>query len=497
MNVTLVVNGSAVTLSTDEFAALVASVSPKFADVASARALDTFYTLMGAFLVFFMQVGFCFLEVGCVHVKNTKNILVKNILDGCISAVCFYFVGYAFGFVKGDGFIGNSGFVFLDEVYDGDDATRRYNGKAYAGWLFQWAFAATASTIVTGAVAERISFVAYIAYAVALTAFIYPVVVHWVWSSTGFASAFNTPNHLLLDVGAVDFAGSGVVHMTGGMAALVGCCILGPRLGRFEDGQVHDMPKQSVLLQTIGTLLLWFGWYGFNCMSTGTLVGNGADVAAKVAVNLTLAAAAAGISCVCINAVTGDRIVDPTMANNGVLSGAVAITAGCAVVEPAGAVVIGLVAAVLYTASSRLLVRWRIDDVVDAVPVHLLCGMWGVLAPGLLASSDGMQMAYGRSDTCGLFYTCAHSGRQFAAQLIVIVAIVAWVGVTCTVLFLGLFRLDLLRVTRENELAGLDVSYHGGLAYDASDDYKTAITKAEHIINDETEFVPVSTPGHV
>ncbi|RHY30814.1 hypothetical protein DYB32_004002 [Aphanomyces invadans] len=495
MNLTLVVNGTLVTLTDTDVAALVAAAAPTM-DTASARALDTFYTLMGAFLVFFMQVGFCFLEVGCVHVKNTKNILVKNILDGCISAMSFYFVGYAFGFVQGDGFMGSSGFVFQDNMFAGDD-DRRYNGKAYAGWLFQWAFAATASTIVTGAVAERISFIAYISYAVALTAFMYPVVVHWVWSSTGFASTTRAAGTLLFDVGAVDFAGSGVIHMTGGMAALVGCYLLGPRLGRFEDGQVHDMPKQSVLLQTVGTLLLWFGWYGFNCMSTGTLTGHGADVAAKVAVNLTLAAAAAGVGSVCLNAITGDRIVDPTMANNGVLAGAVAITAGCAVVEPAGAVVIGLVAAVLYTASSRLLVRWHIDDVVDAVPVHLVCGMWGVLVPGLLASADGMEMAFGRSDTCGLFYTCAHSGRQLAAQVVLILSIVGWVGVTCSVLFLGLYRLQLLRVTRENELAGLDVSYHGGLAYDASDYYKTAVAKTEPSSNDEAEFVPVSTPVHV
>ncbi|CAK4944460.1 unnamed protein product [Aphanomyces euteiches] len=493
MNVTIQINGNATTLPLAELATMLVSYPCDTGycttDVASSRALDTFYLLVGAILVFFMQVGFCFLEVGCVHTKNTKNILIKNILDPCIAAICFYLVGYAFGLLGGDGFIGNSGFVFRDDSFKASDNGRLYNGKAYASWLFQWAFAAAASTIVTGAVAERIAFIAYVSYAVAITAFIYPVVVHWLWSSTGFASPTNATK-LLFDVGAIDFAGSGVVHMTGGMAALVGCCILGPRVGRFQNGEANDMPKQSVFLQTIGTLLLWFGWYGFNCMSTGTLLGNAADVTAKVAVNLTLTAAAAGIGCVFLGSFIGDRIVDPTLANNGVLAGAVSITAGCSVVEPSGAVAIGFIAAILYTFSSKLLVKLKIDDVVDAVPVHLVCGAWGVIAIGFFASNDGMQAAYSH-DSCGVFYGCSNGGKQLGAQVVVVLAIAAWVGVTATILFGILHYFKMLRVSPETELAGLDISLHGGYAYYFSDLVKTDGTNGDF----QNTTTPVANSG--
>jgi Amt family ammonium transporter len=481
-SVTLLIDGTSQTLPLAELTTLLLNASGTTA-LASGRSLDIFYLLVGSFLVFFMQVGFCFLEVGCVSAKNTKHVLIKNVCDACISAITYYVCGYGFAFLGDHPFIGSSGFFFMDTFYT--DSSLAYNGQAYVSWLFQWAFAATAATIVTGAVAERISFYAYIVYAFFLTGFIYPVAVHWLWSKAGWASMTNDPSNLLFGVGAVDFAGSGVIHMTGGVAALVGCIFLGPRQGRFGlNGDVHAMPAQSVLLQTIGTLLLWFGWYGFNCMSTGTLTGAASDVAAKVAVNLTLATAAAGL----FNVLLGkylDGILDPVLANNGVLSGAVAITAGCAVVEPAGAIVIGVCAAVLYTSSSKLLVKCKVDDVVDAVPVHFVCGAWGVLAPGFLASKDGMSMAYGDRTSWGVFY--GGGGSFLAAQVVVILAIMSWVGATCTVMFAILKYGKWLRVSVEAELVGLDISFHGGPAY--------AVENTQSKISEEDmPYGPVKSP---
>ena len=285
-------------------------------------------------------------------------------------------------------FIGTDSFALKGAAFESDDGTLT-NGYAYAFWLFQWAFAATAATIVSGAVAERVSFNAYIVYSIVLTSFIYPVVVHWGWAG-GWASAFAGENLLLFDCGVIDFAGSGVVHMTGGLAALCAAFVVGPRIGRFnEDGTANTMPQQSAVLQSLGTLILWFGWYGFNGVSTLAIVGV-SGIAAKTMVTTTISAAFGALTTVLLGKLNL-HYWDGGAANNGLLAGLVGITAGCSTCEPEGAMVIGIVSGFVYTYSSKLLIKLQIDDVVDAIPVHCFCGAWGVFAASLFATEDNCE----------------------------------------------------------------------------------------------------------
>eukprot|EP00752_Nemacystus_decipiens_P002092 g2001.t2 len=419
--------------------------------------IDTFWLLFGAVLVFFMQTGFAMLEVGAVQAKNAKNILIKNVFDASLGAIMWYVTGYgialgedSFETSGNNGFIGTDKFLLTTGFFRGDGADVGIN---WAGWLFQWAFAATTATIVSGAVVERVTFGAYVIYAVCLLGFIYPVVVHWGWSAGGWASAWRESD-LLMDCGVLDFAGSGVVHMTGGTAALVGAYLLGPRSGRFIDGIPVDLPQLSFVYQTLGTLCLWMGWYGFNGVSTLVIVGAG-EVAARAMVNTTIAG---GVACVTSVIVAYVRFgyVDITAANNGVLGGLVAITAGCSVVMPEGAVVVGVVAGLVYNASSALLLKLQIDDVVDASPVHMFCGIWGVLAAGLLAQKDNYGEAYyseRQGDCCGAFYGCG--GDQFVANLIFVLVVLGWAGF-CSFLMFMFAKLTVgLRVSKEIEDVGM------------------------------------------
>lgn len=439
--------------------------------------------MLGGFLVFLMQAGFSLLEVGSVSIRNTKNILIKNIFDASIGALCWWALGY--GFAMGDdsgGFIGKNAFWLKSDHFYPDNEDVTFEGANYAMWFFQWAFAATGATIVSGAIAERVSFAAYIGYSTVITSFIYPVVVHWAWHGDGWASAWNGDySKQLFNTGVIDFAGSGVVHMTGGMCALVATYICGPRKGRFgPNGEPQDMPQQSPVFQQLGTLLLWFGWYGFNCASTLAISGL-SGVAAKVAITTTIAAAAGGLTAVMIGKVHSD-IVDPGLANNGILAGLVAITAGCSVVEPEGAFIIGVISAFVYYGSSGLLLKLQIDDVVDAVPVHLMNGAWGVLAAGLFATEDNYKAAYydyGDKTPCGLFYSCNdNAGNQFAAQLVFVLAVVGWVGGVATAMFTLLKMTVGLRVSDEVETMGMDAAKHGGFQ-----------TEVSHIIKVDGEVV--------
>lgn len=421
--------------------------------------MDTMWLMFGAILVFFMQTGFAMLEVGSVSVKNTKNILIKNLGDASIGAVCWWLLGYGLAFGKTESrLFGTNGYALKGDQFEQEDGTLT-NGKAYAFWLFQWAFAATAATIVSGAVAERVSFSAYLAYSVVLTSFIYPIVVHWGWGE-GWASAFRGDD-LLFDCGVIDFAGSGVVHSVGGLAALVAAYLVGPRIGRFnEDGTVNHLPQQSVVLQVLGTLIIWFGWYGFNGVSTLAIVGV-SGIAAKTMVTTTISAAFGGITTVVLSKIT-DKIWDTSSASNGILAGLVGVTASCSVIEPEGAMVIGVVSAFVYLASSKLLLKLQIDDVVNAIPVHFFCGVWGVIAASLFATEDNYSLAYyGEPDECkGLFY--GGHGNALGANLLFILALVAWVGTTSFVLFYGIKKTIGLRVSAEDESAGMDDSKHGG-----------------------------------
>src|SRR5690606_24802852 len=315
-----------------------------------ATAVDTGWLMLAAILVFLMQVGFAMVEAGFVRAKNVTNILMKNILDCSMGAIAFWAVGFGIAYgVSGDssnGLVGDGNF-FLSGFDD------------YATWIFQFAFAATAATIVSGAMAERTKFSAYLFYTVFITAVIYPVVIHWGWDGNGWLSAF--AEDPIGTNGYIDFAGSGLVHMVGGFAALMGAIIVGPRLGKYtSDGRINPIPGHNITLPVLGMFILWFGWYGFNPGSTLGLTGGFAALAAKVAVTTTLAACAGSTTAALVSKFrTGKYDIGLTI--NGALGGLVAITAGCATVEPWAAVIMGAVGAVVVIAGVEALDRLKID----------------------------------------------------------------------------------------------------------------------------------------
>jgi len=423
--------------------------------------LDILWLLFGAYIVFFMQCGFALLEAGSVRAKNTKNILLKNVLDACLGGIIWWFIGYPLalgdpGSGKQSFIGGGKGFMFIDRI-SGQKGSQVY----YAMWMFQWAFAAAAATIVSGAVAERCAFGAYLVYSTVLTAFIYPVVVHWGWAGEGWLSAWGDKSYLGAN-GLIDFAGSGVVHMTGGVAALMGAIFLGPRTGRFApNGDVQDMPGHSTVLATIGTFILWFGWYGFNPVST--LAFQYMIVAARAAVTTTMAACAGGATTLAIH-VAMKNPPDVSPALNGILAGLVSITGPCPVVDAWAAVLIGFFGAFVYYGASKMLLKLKIDDPLDASPVHCFCGMWGVIASGLFATKEFTMEVYGKSpDDYGALF--GGGGKQLGIQIVAVLAIFAWVAATAGGLFFALKSLKMLRVSAEDEDQGLDTSHHGGEAY--------------------------------
>jgi len=401
-----------------------------------------------------------------VRQKNVKNILFKNLLDACGGALGFWLLGYGFAYGEGPTFIGGSNFA-LKGITTGYD---------YAFFFFQFAFAATAATIVAGTVAERCKMVAYLCYSLMLTGFVYPVVVRSIWSSYGFLSAFSDSS-----INMIDFAGSGVVHMTGGLTALIAAIVLGPRKGRFYDADGNPLmepatwPAHSTAMQMLGTFILWFGWYGFNPGSVLTIsTESTGDVASLVAVNTTLGACAGAVSAMFTSTLFANRkngivTYDLGYTMNGCLTGLVAITAGCATVDPWAAVVIGIVAGWLYLLGSKLLVKFRIDDAVDAIPVHMVGGAWGMISTGLLTSPSRRLLAFGSSDHAGWFYEWGRGSGDFTLlgiQLLSVLYIIAWTGVMMGIFFLVLNYFNLLRVDQLEEEAGMDISRHGGPAYD-------------------------------
>lgn len=420
-----------------------------------------------------MQSGFAMLCAGSVRQKNVKNIMLKNLLDACGGALGFYTIGYAFAYdsnTSGEkNFIGTTNF-FLSDFSSGGD---------YIGWFFQFAFAATAATIVAGTVAERCKMAAYLCYSVFLTGFVYPVVVRSIWSANGFLTAFR--DDPIRGVGVVDFAGSGVVHMTGGATALVAAIVLGPRKGRFydEDGNALEtpasFPAHSVALQILGTFVLWFGWYGFNPGSALAIDNSGsAATAALCAVTTTVAAACGCVTAMFFDTIieaqkTGEASYDLTMAMNGALGGLVAITAGCSVVTPWAAVIIGMIGGLVYFGFSKFLIMMKIDDAVDAIPVHFANGMWGVIAVGLFADPDLMDVAGYNTEHTGWFYSWSKGSGDanlLFVQLISVVWICTWVFAVMTPFFMVLNAVGMFRVDPLEEEVGLDISHHRGSAYD-------------------------------
>mmetsp|Transcript_7344 Transcript_7344/g.16003 ORF Transcript_7344/g.16003 Transcript_7344/m.16003 type:complete len:526 (-) Transcript_7344:321-1898(-) len=427
----------------------------------NAKSIDVFFLIYASSLVFFMQAGFAMLCAGCVQLKNVQNSMLKNLLDACGAALGFYSVGYAFAYGGLDyndpskTFIGTTNF-FLVGVDD------------LMFWLFQFAFAASAATIVAGTLAERCQMAAYLCYSFALTGFVYPVVAHAVWSPQGFLNAEAvTP---MWGVGALDFAGSLVVHLTGGSTALIATYLLGPRRGRFYDHRgtplqtPKEFPGHSVALQMLGTFILWFGWYGFNTGSAITITGPYKDqVVSLVAVNTTLAAASACVAAMSANYIyderkTGEGTFSLTYAMNGTLGGLVSITGACGFVEPWAAVIIGLVAGLIYLTMSKLLVRMRIDDAVDAVPVHMTNGIWGTIATGLFANSKRIKLAYGKVNDVGVFM--GGDGRLLGCQCCGVLFVVGWVTLIMFPFFCVLNYMGWFRASASDEVEGLDSSYH-------------------------------------
>lgn len=448
-------------------------------------AIDCMWYIYCGTLVFLMQAGFGMLEVGSVRKKNSRNILIKNFMDASIGAIMWWFSGYAiaFGTDSGRDAFGGGGDgygVFGKPNPQGDDWIKdNQAGQNYFQfWFFQFAFSAAAVSITSGAVAERCQMAAYFMYALVLVGLIYPVVVHWVWSADGWLSNFAMkhpsdgddydPARKWVSVGVIDFAGSGVVHMTGGVCAFCGAWVLGPRTGRFDtEGNVvtRGFTPQSSALQALGTFLLWFGWYAFNAGSTLGMWSGAPLLAARCVVTTTLSAAAASITCVTFGYIMyGEYQLGAAM--NGVLGGLVSITAGCPVVEPWAAVIIGIIGGLVYTGWSKLMLMMKIDDVVDAVAVHCACGMWGLWAAALFAKKDYVcQYAAGvctfaSEDAMGAFY--GGNGKLLGMANLLILCIWVWVGGVMFMMFTIFDSLKLLRVSNDEEMFGLDISHHGG-----------------------------------
>mmetsp|Transcript_2583 Transcript_2583/g.8035 ORF Transcript_2583/g.8035 Transcript_2583/m.8035 type:complete len:532 (+) Transcript_2583:53-1648(+) len=405
--------------------------------------MDSFWLCFAAALVFFMQAGFTMLEVAAVREIAIKSILLKNVFDASLAALLWYSFGYAFAFGQDsfsdtghNGFIGTSGFFYSGEG-SGEDASpltqtphAKTHGKSL--FVFNWAFCGVAATIVSGAVAERCKILAYILYSITITSIIYPIVVHAAWSVDGRFSA-QRENRLLFGCGVIDFAGSAVVHLTGGTAALIAAIGCGPREGRFSSLASPLPLRHSSAFQTLGALILWFGWYGFNIGSTGAIIGNG-GLASHVFMTTTL-----GASTGCLATTAFGYVLDPDNkalvqnANNGILAGLVSVTAGCATSNLWGSILTAFVASVIYCSVSRLLVRLKVDDPVDAFAVHGACGLWGVIAASLFATPYYYSLAYDadRADRCASVFYGGNAASFFAAVCFALY-VMAWVLATAT-----------------------------------------------------------------
>ena len=401
-------------------------------------AIDTVWVLLAAFLVFFMQAGFGMVEAGFIRAKNTCNILMKNFMDYCVASIMFMLVGYAFMFGKGNAFIGWTGFGLAN-------AENPSGVPMLAFWLFQAAFTGAAATIVAGGMAERMKFNAYLLYTVIVSALVYPIVGHWIWSGQGW----------LAGMGFGDFAGSTVVHSVGGWIAFAGTVALGPRIGKYgADGKPRALAGHSIPLAALGVFLLWFGWFGFNPGSTLS-VGDGKAVA-LIAANTNLAAAAGAIVAMVVVTLRFGK-PDLSMTMNGALAGLVAITAPCAFVSPAASIVIGAISGIIVVLGVELLDHMHVDDPVGAVPVHGMNGIWGTLAVGIWGQKS---LGLARD---GLL----HGGglTQLGVQALGSLAVCAFVMVSMAVVFLAIKKTIGLRVSKDEELRGLDIGEHGMEAY--------------------------------
>ena len=436
-------------------------------------ALDTIWTLLGAALVFFMQAGFAMVETGFTRAKNAGNIIMKNLIDFAIGTVVFWFIGFGLMFGGDSPLVGG-----LDLFIRGDYSS---SIPTFAFVIFQTVFCATAATIVSGAMAERTKFSSYCLYSLIISAVIYPISGHWIWGG-GFLSK----------LGFHDFAGSTAVHMVGGIAALIGASILGPRIGKYsKDGKAHAIPGHSLTLGALGVFILWFAWFGFNGCSTVSMTGDESILAAsKIFVTTNIAAATATCAVLIITWIRYKK-PDVSMTLNGSLAGLVAITAGSDLVTPAGAFFIGLFAGFTVVFAVEFIEKkLKVDDPVGAISVHGVCGALGTILTGFFAV-DG-----------GLFYG---DGFKFLGiQLLGVICVMAWVTITMIIVFNVIKKTVGLRVSAEEEIEGLDKKEHGlessyadfmpmnpslaGISYSQS---STTITPPSSHIDDSTDTIPV------
>lgn len=393
--------------------------------------LDTMWVVIAAILVIFMNAGFGMLETGFCRQKNAVNILSKNLIVFALATLAYWVIGFTLMFSEsGNPFFGIGALFLSGDAYNQGDLPKE------AFFLFQAAFAGTAATIVSGAVAERIKFIAFILFSLLLTGIFYPISGHWVWGG-GWLS----------EIGFSDFAGSTVVHSVGGWAALMGAAILGPRISRYpQGGSAVAMPGHSMSIATLGCLILWIGWFGFN---PGSQLAADPEIA-YIALTTNLAAAAGGVAATATAWIVSGK-PDLSMIINGILAGLVGITAGCDAVALWGAVVIGLIAGVTVVMSVLFFDKIKIDDPVGAISVHLVCGIWGTLAVGLFAQETGLLYGQGLG--------------QLGSQIIGILAIGGFTVLLSVIAWLVIKALTGLRVSPEEEIKGLDIGEHGMEAY--------------------------------
>ena len=414
-------------------------------------ALNTIWVLVAAIMVIFMNAGFAMLEGGFCRRKNVVNVLSKNLIVFALTTIAFWSIGFAIMFSGGDNsFAGNQGFFLSStnsKIYGLEPYPQGLPISVF--FLYQAAFAGTAATIVSGAVAERIRFVSYAVFSLLLTAIAYPIVGHWILAENGW----------LRVQGFQDFAGSTMVHSVGGWAALMGAFLLGARQGRYQsDGRVNPMPGHNMGIATLGCFILWIGWFGFN----GGSILEANQAVPYVVLTSNLAGVCGALSATLVTWLRDDR-PDLSMIINGLLAGFVAITAGCNVVDYFGAVTIGIIAGILVVLTIPILDNFKIDDPVGAIAVHLVCGIWGTLAVGLFANPNNILQKTLDINITGLFY----NGRldQLMAQLIGIVAVGAFITIFSVIAWLLIKLIFGLRVPLKAELDGLDLSEHGMEAY--------------------------------
>ena len=412
--------------------------------------VDFVWVLICGFLVMFMQAGFAMLEAGFSRAKNVANVMMKNLMDFAVGSLAFFAVGFALMMgTDWHGIIGTDGWFLAGDAYD---------VNTIMTWFFMLVFCATAATIVSGAIAERPKFSVYLIYSVVVSAIIYPIYGHWLWGG-GWLNSADFMVKLGGGYGALDFAGSGVVHALGGYIALAACILLGPRIGKYDEkGNPRPIPGHSLAFAVIGTFILWFGWFGFNPGST--LSAHELRISV-IAANTNLAAAAGAVTAMIITWLRNGK-PDVGMTCNGAIAGLVAITAPCAWVQPWAAVVIGIVAGFIACYGYWWLERRGIDDVVGAIPVHGFAGTWGLIALGLFA--DGTYGVYTTEPplVTGLLYG---NPGFFACQVISAVVNFVWAFGTGFILFWILKKTIGIRVSPEEEMLGLDITEHAAVAY--------------------------------